>query len=136
MKKILLDTNAYAAFKNGNKDAIEIIRLVEKIGISSIVLGELIAGFILGNREELNRKELSEFLCSPRVTLLLIDNETSEYYARIFQQLRKKGQPIPTNDLWIAATSIQHGFTIFTYDKHFSDIDNLIICQSPEMLYP
>ena len=136
MKKILLDTNAYAAFKNGNTDAIEIIRLAEKIGISSIVLGELLAGFILGDREKLNRKELSEFLCSPRVTLLLIDNETSEYYARIFQQLRRKGQPIPTNDLWIAATSIQHGFTIFTYDKHFLDIDNLITCQSPEKMYP
>ncbi len=136
MKKILLDTNAYAAFKNGNKDAIEIVRIAEQIGISSIVLGELIAGFILGNREETNRKELSDFLCSPRVSMLLIDNETSEYYARIFQQLRMKGQPIPTNDLWIAATATQHGFTVFTYDKHFSDIDNLITCHSPGQLYP
>ncbi len=136
MKKILLDTNAYAAFKNGNEEAVEIVRMAEQIGFSSIVLGELISGFILGNREELNRKELSEFLCAPRVSMLMVDNETSEYYARIFQQLRRQGQPIPSNDLWIAATAIQHGFTVFTYDKHFSSIDNLITCQSSGMLYP
>ncbi len=136
MKKILLDTNAYAAFKNGNEEAVEIVRMAEQIGFSSIVLGELISGFILGNREELNRKELSEFLCAPRVSMLMVDNETSEYYARIFQQLRRQGQPIPTNDLWIAAAAIQHGFTVFTYDKHFSSIDNLITCQSSGMLYP
>jgi len=136
MKKILLDTNAYAAFKNGNEEAVEIVRIAEQIGFSSIVLGELISGFILGNREELNRKELSEFLCSPRVSMLMVDNETSEYYARIFQQLRRQGQPIPTNDLWIAAAAIQHGFTVFTYDKHFSNIDNLITCQSSGTLYP
>ncbi len=136
MKKILLDTNAYAAFKNGNEEAVEIVRMAEQIGFSSIVLGELVSGFILGNREELNRKELSEFLCAPRVSMLMVDNETSEYYARIFQQLRRQGQSIPTNDLWIAAAAIQHGFTVFTYDKHFSNIDNLITCQSSGTLYP
>jgi tRNA(fMet)-specific endonuclease VapC len=136
MKKILLDTNGYAAFKNGQDDAVEIVRIADQIGVSSVVLGELIAGFILGTREEKNRKELSTFLCVPRVTLLMVDNETSEYYARIFQQLRRKGQPIPTNDLWIAATALQHGYTVFTYDKHFSNIENLLICQASAQLLP
>ena len=136
MKKILLDTNAYAAFKNGNKDAVEIIRRVEQIAISTVVMGELLAGFIIGSKEERNRKELSDFLCSPRVIFLMADNETSEYYARLFHQLRLKGQPIPTNDLWIAATALQHGYTVFTYDKHFSNIDNLITCHSPAQLFP
>ncbi len=136
MKKILLDTNAYAAFKNGNDDAIKILQMADRIGLSSIVLGELIAGFLLGSREEKNRKELSKFLCAPRVTLLMVDNETAEYYARIFQQLRQKGQPIPSNDLWIAATALQHGYTVFTYDKHFSNIDNLISCSTSGQILP
>jgi tRNA(fMet)-specific endonuclease VapC len=136
MKKILLDTNGYAAFKNGQDDAVEIVRIADQIGVSSVVLGELIAGFILGTREEKNRKELSTFLCVPRVTLLMVDNETSEYFARIFQQLRRKGQPIPTNDLWIAATALQHGYTVFTYDKHFSNIENLLTCQASAQLLP
>ncbi len=136
MKKILIDTNAYAAFKNGNQEAVEILRMVEQIGISSIVMGELLAGFIIGSKEERNRKELSTFLCSPRITFPVINNETSEYYARLFHQLRRKGQPIPSNDLWIAATAIQYGYTVFTYDKHFSNIDNLITCHSPAQLFP
>ena len=136
MKNILLDTNAYVAFKRGAQDAVDIVRLAEKIGISIIVMGELLAGFVSGRQESRNRKELSEFLGSPRVHVFLADDETVEYYARIFRQLKNKGKPIPTNDLWIAATAMQHGFAIFTYDDHFVNIDNLLVCNSPETLLP
>ncbi len=136
MKKILLDTNAYVAFKNGRDDAVDVIRLAEKVGISVIVLGELLAGFVIGGKEARNRQELNEFLSSPRVSLFMIDDETTEYYARIFRQLRKDGLPIPTNDLWIAATALQHGCAVFTYDKHFLAVNNLIICQTPSDLLP
>ena len=136
MKKILLDTNAYVAFKNGMDDAVEVIRLAENVGISVIVLGELLAGFVTGSKEAGNRQELSEFLSSPRVSLFMIDDEITEYYARIFRQLRKDGLPIPTNDLWIAATALQHGCAIFTYDKHFSAVNNLITCRMPSDLLP
>jgi len=136
MKKILLDTNGYAAFKNGVDDAVEIIRLAEKIGMSVVVLGELIAGFVVGRKESQNRLELNEFLSSPRVSLLFVDDETTEYYARIFSQLREDGLPIPTNDLWIAATALQHGYAVFTYDKHFSAVNNLITCQTPSDILP
>ena len=136
MKKIILDTNAYVAFKNGVDNAVEVIRLAENVGISVIVLGELLAGFVTGSKEARNRQELSEFLSSPRVFLFMIDDETTEYYARIFRQLRKDGLPIPTNDLWIAATALQHGCAIFTYDKHFSIVNSLITCQTPSDLLP
>ncbi len=136
MKKILLDTNAYAAFKNGREEAIEIIRMAEIIGLSTVVLGELLAGFVCGAKEARNRQELDQFLNSPRVSLFMIDDETPEYYARVFRQLRQDGRPIPTNDLWIAATALQHGCAIFTYDQHFSTIDNLITCQNPNDIVP
>ena len=136
MKKILLDTNAYAAFKNGADDAIELIRLAENIGISVIVLGELLAGFVVGGREAQNRHELNDFLSSPRVSLLEIDDETTDYYATIFKQLRREGRPIPTNDLWIAATALQNGYAVFTYDKHFSAVNNLITCRRPNDILP
>ncbi len=136
MKNIIIDTNAYAAFKNGNEEAIEIVRIAEQIGVCTIVLGELLAGFIIGSQEEKNRKELSDFLSSSRVSIMMADNETAEYYARIFCQLKQKGQPIPTNDLWIGAIAMQHGFGVFTYDKHFSNIDNLLTCHSSGQLLP
>ncbi len=79
MKKILLDTNAYVAFKKGKHDAIETLQLTEVIGICSIVLGELISGFVNGSKEAENRLELAQFFDSPRVSLLPIDNETAEF---------------------------------------------------------
>ncbi|MFM5983310.1 MAG: type II toxin-antitoxin system VapC family toxin [Sphaerospermopsis kisseleviana] len=125
IKSILLDTNAYTAFKRNQNEAVAIIRNVDIIVINSIIFGELLGGFALGNKPEINRYELEKFMESPRVKILPIDEKTSEYYAIIYSQLRKKGKPIPTNDIWIAATAIQHNLIIFTYDSDFKNIDNL-----------
>jgi tRNA(fMet)-specific endonuclease VapC len=125
IKSILLDTNAYTAFKRNQNEAVLIIGNVDIIAINSIILGELLGGFALGNKPEVNCYELERFMESPRVKIFLIDEKTSEYYALIYSQLRKKGKPIPTNDIWIAATAIQHNLTLFTYDSDFKNIDNL-----------
>ena len=52
-------------------------------------------------------------------------SKTADFYAVVWMQLRRKGKPIPSNDLWIAATALQHGLAVFTYDQHFQDIDGL-----------
>src|SRR5437870_4344452 len=101
MSAILLDTNAYAAFKQGQPDALEIIQRATNLAISTVVLGELLAGFAMGSREAQNRRELQQFLGSDRVSLLPVDEGTASYYATVYRGLRKKGQPIPSNDLWI-----------------------------------
>ena len=126
MKNILIDTNAYAAFKRGNAEAVEIIQRAPTIGINSIVIGELLAGFISGKHAVRNRQELKRFLDSPRVILLPITDDTANYYANIYLNLRSKGKPIPTNDMWIAASTLQHSFSLFTYDDHFMHIDGLL----------
>ena len=41
--------------------------------------------------------------------------------------LRKKGKPIPTNDIWIASVAFQHGFPLVTKDRHFEHISGLIL---------
>ncbi len=127
MKKILLDTNIYAAFKQNREDVVEILQLVDYIGINSIVFGELLAGFKGGNSEAQNRKELDEFLNSPRVDPIAINDETAEYYAKIFCDLKSRGLPIPTNDLWIASSAMQHGLALFTLDVHFQKINGLLL---------
>ncbi len=127
VKEILLDTNAYSAFKRNVPDAIEIIRHAPVIGINSIVLGELLGGFAVGKREAINRQELKQFLSSKRVRLVTVDEGTAEYYAIIYRGLRQKGQPIPTNDMWIAATALQHGLAVYTYDGHFQYVEGLNI---------
>jgi len=127
MKRILMDTNAYAAFKRNATDAVNTLRTVEYIGVNIIVLGELLSGFKAGNKELKNRQELEQFLDSPRVNLIQLDEETAEFYAKVHWDLKRKGKPIPTNDLWVASSAMRHGLTLFTYDEHFDNIDGLLL---------
>ena len=136
MKRILLDTNAYAAFKRGDEWTVNIFRHAPEIALSATVMGELLAGFSGGRHAAKNQRELAEFLHSPRVRQFVVDAETAEYYAVLFTGLRKKGRPVPTNDLWIAASAMQHGYAVFTFDKHFSEIDNLIVGSTLEDFLP
>ena len=78
-----------------------------QFAFNSTVLGELLAGFAVGSREVKNRAELQQFLASNRVHVLHIDDDTASYYATVYRLLRQKGQPIPTNDMWIAASALQ-----------------------------
>ncbi|MHB8836958.1 MAG: PIN domain-containing protein [Candidatus Methylomirabilia bacterium] len=136
MKRILFDTNAYVAFKRGDPGAVEVARLADRIGMNAVVLGELLAGFAGGTHEERNRRELAEFLASPRVELLALGSETAEHYARAFQSLRRKGSPIPTNDLWIAASALEHGYAVYTHDVHFWAIEGLVTGKAPAAFLP
>lgn len=126
MKKILIDTNIYTAFKRNVGEVVETLRRVDYIGINTVVLGELYGGFKGGSKEKRNLFELDRFLDSPRVAILSVDETTSEFYAQIYWDLRKKGKPIPTNDLWIAASAFQHSLALYTFDTHFKKVDGLI----------
>jgi len=127
MKQILIDTNYYVGFKRRQELIVERLRQAEYIGVSTVVLGELLAGFRCGSRERENRRELELFLDSPRVAVLGIDEETAEFYAGVFRALREKGRPIPSNDLWLAASALRHGLALATLDSHFSEIDGLLL---------
>lgn len=127
MNKILIDTNVYSRALRGDPDVVEIMRFAVRIGISAISIGELLSGFKGGSREKENRKELGLFLDSPRVNLYSVNEDTAEYYSSILNQLKKNGTPIPTNDIWIASTALQHGLQLYTFDKHFSHIAGLLL---------
>ncbi len=127
MNKILIDTNIYSEFKRNAKDIVKKLQEVKYIGISTTVFGEIKAGFKLGNREEKNISELNYFLDSPRVHFLGLDEDTADIYATIFEQLKLNGTPIPANDIWIAASAIQHGLALYTLDKHFKNINKLLL---------
>ncbi|MEW6186372.1 MAG: type II toxin-antitoxin system VapC family toxin [Thermodesulfobacteriota bacterium] len=127
MKRILIDTNIYTAFKRNVSEVTDTLRRVDYIGMNTVVLGELHGGFKGGSREKQNILELERFLDSPRVHVLLIDETTAEYYGQIYGRLHQKGNPIPTNDLWIAASAFQHSLALYTLDSHFSKVDGIIL---------
>lgn len=122
-----MDTNAYAAFKRGLPDAVQIIQHAPVINVSVIVLGELFGGFAAGTRKGQNKRELETFLASGRVQVSEIDEKIAERYAVVYYNLKQKGNPIPTNDMWIAATAIQHDHALYSYDRHFQAIDGLVV---------
>jgi predicted nucleic acid-binding protein len=124
--RILLDTSAYIAFLKGHPGIKQAIQKADEINLNPVVMGELLAGFMKGRRAPQNREILQEFMGSPRVRLMAIDEETSERYAAIFNYLREKGTPIPTNDLWIAATAMQFGLRVVTTDRHFQKIPQVM----------
>jgi len=123
----MLDSSGYSAFKRGHPEAIEALRSYSSILMPSIVLGELLAGFEVGGRRQENRRELAEFQHSPRVRMVQITEDTAERYARIYAHLRTAGRPIPTNDLWIAASAMEHGAELLTTDRHFLDVPQIIV---------
>ena len=126
MNRIMLDTSAYVAFKQGRDEALQIIRYADRIGVSTIVIGELLAGFKHGARTTNNRAELSQFLDSGRVVIETVTETTAQYYAELYAALRRKGKPVPSNDLWIAASALENAYALYTYDAHFGFIDTLI----------
>jgi tRNA(fMet)-specific endonuclease VapC len=120
--RLLLDTSAYSCFMRGHQEVQEALQSADSIAVNPIVLGELHAGFHQGRHADKNRDLLKQFLASPRVYVVAIDHETAERYAVILN-----GWPIPTNDLWIAATAMQYGLTVLTTDAHFKHVAQVLV---------
>ena len=123
--RILLDTNAYSAWKRGDEGVMKLVRKAEWLHFSPIVVGELLFGFREGSRYHTNLAELEELLSRHRVSLEPIQWTTADRFSRIASVLRRKGRPIPSNDLWIAAQAIELGADLISFDQHFSHIDTL-----------
>lgn len=124
--KVLLDTNIYSMAMRGDIAVVQSLKSIDTIGFSVISLGELFSGFRGGKNEARNKHELAKFLDSPRVVVHHVDVETADFYSAILDQLRKAGIPIPTNDIWIAAIAFQHGYKLFTRDRHFDRVPGLL----------
>ena len=127
MTRTLLDTSAYAAFMRGHEPVKAALQQAEEVYLNPIVIGELLAGFMRGRHRAKNQTELQTLLSSPRVGVLALDQETSARYAAILNTLRNAGTPIPTNDIWIAATAMQHSLRILTTDAHYMKVPQVIV---------
>ncbi|GFO56981.1 hypothetical protein GMSM_39880 [Geomonas sp. Red276] len=99
----------------------------DEVHLSAVVVGELLSGFRKGNSEKRNRQILDKFLSITRVSILPLTHQTSERYALILDYLRRNGTPIPTNDLWIAASSMEHGLNLITADRHFLKLPQILV---------
>lgn len=123
--KVLLDTNAYSALRRGNEHVARQVRNSEEVLLSAVVVGELLFGFRNGSLYEENARALGSFLEDPLVRLLTVTWDTADLFGRISAGLRKRGRPIPTNDIWIAAHAMESGADLISADPHFGHIESL-----------
>jgi predicted nucleic acid-binding protein len=130
MRPIALDTNTYVGFKRGDPTCVEVIRRSNQLLISTTVLAELLAGFACGDREARNREELRRFLAVDSVQVIPLGLDTADSYALLYRNLRQQGRPIPSNDLWIAASCLEHGALLFSFDGHFERVPGLRLVRS------
>ena len=114
---LILDTNALSAAAECDPAALEVVASAERLSVPVIVLGE----YRLGIAQSWYRTDYENWLREwiAAVAVLQIDEETSHFYAAIGLELKRKGKPIPANDLWIAALCRQHALPVVSRDRHF-----------------
>ena len=123
--KLALDTNRYTDLCRGDVGVVQTVELADQVWLPFIVLGELRAGFVVGNQGPRNEAVLRRLLMRPGVGVLYADEQTTHHYASIFRQLRKQGTPIQTNGMWIAALVLQHSLVLCARDVHFDALPQL-----------
>ncbi len=123
--RVLIDTSAYSALMGGWTAVADALAESEAVLLSVVVVGELTDGFLGGTRERQNRDGLRRFREKRRTVAVPVTEDTAEWFAVLKQQLRRKGTPIPLNDVWIAATCMEHGAALLSLDSHFRAIDGL-----------
>ena len=121
--KFFLDSNIVIEVFAGDKAIADKIYQLPEFYISSIVLGELYIGINRVVNKEKHLSKLNAFL--ELATVLPVDSITAQLFGEITASLYKKGKPIPSNDIWIAATIKQHDLILVSRDKHFNEIDDI-----------
>ncbi len=123
--KFILDTNIIIGLFANDSIIIKNIERTKYIYIPAIVIGELFYGAYNSKHKKTNILKIRE-LCS-NIEILSCDVNTSKIYGEIKYQIKLKGKPIPENDIWIAALSIQYKIPLISKDNHFKQIDGLML---------
>lgn len=123
--KFILDTSAYSAFNRGDNRLQPLFQSKNSIIVPLIVVGELRAGFAAGTKVGENEKLLQRFLDAPNVQALTITDATTQRFAEVYLGLRSADTPIGTNDMWIAALTLEHEAPLLTLDRDFAFVPNI-----------
>jgi predicted nucleic acid-binding protein len=71
--------------------------------------------------------DVAGLLLKLSVRAIYPDDTTTRLYAGVYRQLRSQGTPIPTNDMWIAAVAMQHDLMVYSRDRHFQHLPQLVL---------
>jgi len=120
---LILDINALSAAAHCEPAALEVVARAEYLAVPVIVLGEYRLGIAQSRHKVSYEAWLRDWVSA--VSVLDIDEETTQSYAAIGLELKTKGKPIPANDLWIAALCRQYSLPLLSRDRHFDFVSGL-----------
>jgi tRNA(fMet)-specific endonuclease VapC len=123
--KFLLDTNIISALLKGDIIVADKMDDADGVYIPVIALGELYYGASYSTHTKKNITNIQKLIS--KYDVLLIDQVTASISGSVKAALRKKGKPIPENDVWISAIAKRYDLIIATRDKHFQEIEGLAI---------
>lgn len=127
MKPLVIDTNVLIELFEHNYTLPDMFRKYDRIHLPATVIGEYKAGITDSQQGRMNSRKLADYLKRETVDAVPITDATAEVYAKVFNALKAQGRPIPQNDMWIAASALEHGADILTYDEHFRAVPMLTV---------
>lgn len=120
---IVADTNIFIDLMKGSEAIAKKLESFDEVYLSPVVLVELYFGAYRSANPEKHLRKIA--IAIEESKLLTIDATTAEIFVTIKLALFAKGNPIPENDIWIAATSLQHQLPLYTNDKHFAEVEGI-----------
>ncbi len=120
---MILDTNALSAWAEGLAAVQAPLRSARRLVVPSIVLGE----YYFGIRQSRRRRGYEDWLSRslPLAEVALVTHATADVYAEVRLELKRAGNPIPTNDVWIASLARQYALPLLSNDTHFDRVDGV-----------
>lgn len=125
IERLVLDTSAYSHFRAQHNETADQIARAEAVLLPVTVIGELEAAFRLGARVAENQVALTDFMAEPFVFVLDVTKSVARRYGEIYADLRRKGSPVSSNDIWIAAATLDSGGHLLTFDTDFERFEGL-----------
>jgi predicted nucleic acid-binding protein len=123
--RLLIDSNRFIDFCAGDEQVVSTFESVPLLYIPFVVLAEIRAGGRVTKRGENQVRILQQLINQPGVRTVHSTDATTHHYAQLYASLKKSGNPIPTNDIWIAALAIEHDLILYSRDSHFERIPSL-----------
>ena len=124
--RICLDTNAYSAIGRGNAAVASLVEEADEVLLPATVFGELMFGFLHGTHFAENETSLKRFLEEDGVSFQPVNRDIAERYGYVKVALARNGTPIPENDIWIAATALETGSRLVSFDTDFDRVGGLV----------
>ncbi len=123
--EIALDTSAAVRFLNGDTGITQRVLTLPEIVLPMVTVGELLFGAENSTRPLQNLPRYLEFISA--CVAIPLGRQTATTYAHTRLALKRKGRPIPMNDIWIAAQCIEHDWILITDDSDFNYVDGLML---------